>query len=67
MPNMSYCRFQNTLQDLIDCNNNLNEMGDLETAKEKLSPVEYRALLSIIELSEDFCNFKDDDDDDEPE
>lgn len=25
MPNMSYCRFENTLGDLLDCFNNINE------------------------------------------
>ena len=25
MPNMSYCRFENTFGDLLDCFNNINE------------------------------------------
>jgi hypothetical protein len=39
---MSYCRFQNTLQDLIDCNENLPN-GDLSNA-------ESRAFAELVEL-----------------
>jgi hypothetical protein len=28
MANMSYCRFQNTLNDLVDCINNIHEEAD---------------------------------------
>ena len=40
--NMSYCRFQNTLQDLIDCDDNLPQ-GDLSNA-------EARAFAELVEL-----------------
>jgi hypothetical protein len=40
--NMSYCRFQNTLQDLIDCDNNPPQ-GDLSNA-------EARAFAELVEL-----------------
>lgn len=40
--NMSYCRFQNTLQDLIDCDDNLPK-GDLSNA-------EARAFAELVEL-----------------
>jgi hypothetical protein len=38
MSNMSYCRFQNTLQDLRDCNDHLWDdlSEDEETARQKL-------------------------------
>jgi hypothetical protein len=39
MANMSYCRFQNTYRDLIDCYDNLND--SLRSESEKL----YRARL----------------------
>lgn len=42
MPNMSYCRFQNTREDLRDCELNMNE-GDL-------SYDEARARRSLITL-----------------
>ena len=49
MSNMSYCRFQNTLGDLRDCEDALDE---------ELSPDEARARRLLIELcariAEDF-------------
>lgn len=49
MPNMSYCRFQNTLTDLQDCMDELYEIdGDLS----ELSSAEKRAARYLIEL----CN-----------
>lgn len=37
MPNMSYCRFENTLNDLVDCLNALEEegMGTLQNLYER--------------------------------
>jgi hypothetical protein len=44
---MSYCRFQNALGDLQDCESALNETGgDLE----RLSPEEHRAAVKLINL-----------------
>ena len=43
MPNMSYCRFENTLRSLMDCYENLEE-------NENLSESETRASLELIEL-----------------
>ena len=40
---MSYCRFQNTLTDLGDCHDNMNNTDDL-------SPVEARRRLEMIKL-----------------
>jgi hypothetical protein len=40
--NMSYCRFQNTLQDLIDCDDNL--------PNQNLSNDEARAFVDLVEL-----------------
>jgi hypothetical protein len=45
MPNMSYCRFRNTLDDLNDCYD-CSEMNDPES----LTDGEKRARLKIIEL-----------------
>ena len=41
MANMSYCRFENTLSDIIDCNNNMDKDG--------LSDEELRARKRLIE------------------
>lgn len=42
MSNMSYCRFQNTLSDLQDCYDNMDEVNSLSEA---------RARESLIELA----------------
>lgn len=41
-PNMSYCRFSNTLGDLIDCNNNMD--------KDDLSDEELRSRHKLIQV-----------------
>lgn len=46
MSNMSYCRFQNTLSDLQDCDGALEEFFD---GTETLSGDEIRAAASLIE------------------
>ena len=46
MANMSYCRFQNTLRDLEDCFEALEELESLE----ELSTSEERAALEMGEL-----------------
>jgi hypothetical protein len=44
MSNMSYCRFENTLKDLQDCEDHLDDdKGDL-------SEEEYRAKQKLLEL-----------------
>jgi len=45
MANMSYCRFQNTLNDLRDCAESLDE--------ENLSPDEERARLRPVDTCRD--------------
>lgn len=42
MPNMSYCRFHNTLGDLRDCMNHLDDNG--------LSEAEAKARAALIKL-----------------
>ena len=48
MPNMSYCRFENTSNDLQDC---FEYMGD--PVEELSSDMERRARARIIELAKD--------------
>ncbi len=45
MPNMSYCRFENTVNDMNDC---LNAIEDREV--NDLSTYELRALKEFLEL-----------------
>ncbi|KKM12234.1 hypothetical protein LCGC14_1720220 [marine sediment metagenome] len=49
MGNMSYCRFQNTLGDLLDCEEALGEMPDTID----LSPEENRSMKQLIKLCGD--------------
>ena len=61
MPNMSYCRFENTCKDLDDCKDALrNEgLGDLSEREKKYAK-------SLIELCRDIAEmFEGDDLDDE--
>jgi hypothetical protein len=48
MSNMSYCRFQNTLADLRDCEEALNERGNLDDLD--LSEGELKAARRLIAL-----------------
>lgn len=62
MSNMTYCRFRNTLGDLRDCADALDEMGgDLSD----LSKEEARAAAALIKLclqiGEDYSEPEDDD------
>lgn len=53
MSNMSYCRFQNTLQDLRDCEDHLDD---------RLSEDEAKARKRLIELCHDIADNYDADD-----
>ena len=60
MPNMSYCRFENTYRALVDC------VETLET-KEVLSKDEYKYMRNMrqqaeefLELSENYTNLEKD-------
>ncbi len=46
MSNMAYCRFQNTLADLRDCEDALDEMWDLS----ELSEEERKAAKRLIQV-----------------
>ena len=43
MPNMSYCRYENTVGDLRDCADNMDEDDDL-------SEYEQKARIQLIKL-----------------
>lgn len=44
MPNMSYCRFQNTVVDMEDCNEALNELIEGEEEVSEISQAERQAM-----------------------
>ena len=48
MSNMSYCRFSNTLEDLLDCYENIDDASEL-------SEGEQGARASLIELCYDIA------------
>lgn len=59
MANMSYCRFRNTLQDLQDCSNALQEIIDnsgVDEYGEKLSFDERRAASNMYDLCQEFIS-----------
>ncbi len=56
MSNMSYCRFQNTANDLSDC---------LDHFDEDLSDDEERAREWLIEMCKRIANWYEDEDDDD--
>lgn len=49
--NMSYCRFQNTLQDLIDCHENIY---DADLSKEE-ARARKRLIEICIQIGEEFA------------
>ena len=55
MPNMSYCRFENTVNDMQDC---LNAIEDRETSD--LSDNEVEALQHFLELGKVIVDYEDD-------
>jgi hypothetical protein len=53
MPNMSYCRFENTVTDMQDC---INAIEDRET--DELSNYEVNALSSFLDLAREITNLE---------
>ena len=64
MSNMSYCRFENTLHDLLDCQENLfDENGNTPA---DLSKTEKRARERLIEVCKQIAqDFQDQDEEDD--
>lgn len=50
MPNMSYCRMHNTLNDLADCRDYLMDEDGEGTGLHKLSPSEYRDAVRLLRV-----------------
>lgn len=53
MSNMSYCRFRNTLSDLRDCYENMEEPEDSELSREEERAREQLIIL-CQQIAEDF-------------
>jgi hypothetical protein len=52
MANMSYCRFRNTLQDLLDCDEKLADLEDIDDLDEP----EREAAIKLIRLCREISN-----------
>jgi len=48
MPNMSYCRFENTLRDLRDCYEFLHNSNSEDF--EEMSATEFNAMVRLVDL-----------------
>ena len=53
MSNMSHCRFENTLDDLLDCRDALSDMDDYE---KELSQDEAKAAKSLLRLCRELAD-----------
>jgi SepF-like predicted cell division protein (DUF552 family) len=55
MSNMSYCRFRNTLSDLRDCGDALEDIdGDLSELSEEEADAAKRLIEMCRQIAEDF-------------
>ena len=63
MANMSYCRFENTYRDLMDCYNNINEqLSDREHAyRERLA----KLCETILEDYNPYCQEQDEEEEEQ--
>jgi hypothetical protein len=50
MSNMSYCRFENTYRDLLDCYHALQDSDSFPLADSDMSESEGKAMHRLIEL-----------------
>lgn len=63
MPNMSYCRFGNTLEDLNDCLDVLNGNDEYFNSVADLSESEYNSMLKLVEVCREIIDLADSDHD----
>lgn len=54
MANMSYCRFENTWQDLRDCERHLDEDDDLSEDEKKYRTKLIKLCQDIIDKADEF-------------
>lgn len=68
MGNMSYCRFENTLNDLVDCKEALDSEGAeeiIEGANEYEKPKVKQLIKLCIEIADSYEYVLDDEDDED--
>lgn len=61
MPNMSYCRFRNTTDDLIDCFNAMSGTDDYYQSRSDMSREELIALKNLVQVCKDIVELADND------
>lgn len=63
MANMSYCRFQNTYHDLLDCTNQLGQVLDdeltLNDLMSDLSKDEQYYYMRLVNIARDLVSYHD--------
>ena len=68
MPNMSYCRFQNTVSDLGDCLDHLTDDVSVEEHEARQRLIEIaREIVAEADNNPEFFNAEQDEDKDEGE
>lgn len=63
MANMSYCRFRNTLSDLVDCYMAMEEIannGGVDDYGDELSLEEKKAAIKLYDLCREFIDIFED-------
>lgn len=63
MPNMSYCRFQNTAGDFSECVDAIGEYNDLSGDEQRAADRLYTMAKEYVESYEEQTGVEDDDDD----
>ena len=61
MPNMSYCKFQNTIGDLRDCHRTMQGEERYYQGKDDLSEEEFAAMTELIELCKEIVELSEND------
>jgi hypothetical protein len=61
MPNMSYCRFQNTCDDLDDCRNVMEGADEYYQSRKDFSSDECNAFERLVEICKHIVRMYDDD------
>lgn len=59
MANMSYCQFQNTLQDLYQCRSVLRQRQSMEDLLEDASPDEQQAIKDMPKVLAEMLRYYD--------
>jgi len=56
MANMSYCRFENTYRDLVDCYDALGEAGSIEELESEAGQYEKEYIRKLVKLCKDISD-----------